>query len=73
MTCQCSRSCYAVADGCKRDGASVQLSGAVVDVSKLVEAQPALLLQAAVEHDSGVSPGWSHFVCGFASACNLSC
>ena len=36
-----------------------QLSGAVDDVSKLVEAQPALLLQAAVQHDSEVSAGWS--------------
>ena len=48
---------FHAAEGFKPVGASSQLSGAVDDVSKLVEAQPALLLQAAVEHDSKVGRG----------------
>ncbi len=59
-------------EGLKLDGASLQLSGAVFDVSKLVEAQPALLLQAAVKHDSEVRPGWTASSRGLSSARDVS-
>jgi len=73
VTCQCSHSFHAAAEGSKRLGVTLQLSGAVDDVSKLVEAQPALLLQAAVEHDSEVSPAGAISVSGLNSACDASC